>query len=154
MKNKVEQVITRFLAEVLRRPTNNEGVEVHLSWDSWDRQHHPQKVMGLSPKATRTRATRASVPSEDCLTLNNNNRGGAIPPSPSVSSITSLNAQCEIGPPLTPPSQSRGKGMHVHAFFIVRITEVWVPQFNLFTFDLSTGKICKLCVRCYLAFIH
>ncbi|KAF5306924.1 hypothetical protein FQA39_LY00154 [Lamprigera yunnana] len=99
----------RRYTEVLRRPANNEGTETHLSWDSWDRQHHPQKVMGLSPKAVRTRTSRASVPSEDCLT--NNNRGGAIPPSPSVSSISSLNAHCDIGPPLTPPYQNRGKGL-------------------------------------------
>lgn len=97
-----------LMMEVLRRPANNEGTETHLSWDSWDR-HHPHKVIGLSPKTVRTRATRASVPSEDCLT--NNNRGAAIPTSPSVSSITSLNAQSDVRLPLTPPYQNRGKGL-------------------------------------------
>lgn len=86
----------------------NDGADMHLYWDSWDR-HHPLKA-GLSPRTGRSRATRASVPSEESLGLNNNNRGGsAIPPSSSVSSISSLNTQCVLGPPLTPPP-SRGKG--------------------------------------------
>lgn len=84
---------------------------MHLYWDSWDR-HHPFKMGGLSPRTGRSRATRASVPSEESLgSFNNNNRaGGAIPPSSSVSSISSLNTQTVLGPPLTPPPQTRGKG--------------------------------------------
>ncbi|RZC38968.1 kinase suppressor of Ras 2, partial [Asbolus verrucosus] len=96
--------------DVLKRG-DNDNSDMHLYWDSWDR-HHPLKVGGLSPRTSRTRAARASVPSEDSLgVFNNNNRGGAIPPSSSVSSINSLNAQCVLGPPLTPPLQNRGKGM-------------------------------------------
>ncbi|EFA08276.1 kinase suppressor of Ras 2 isoform X1 [Tribolium castaneum] len=83
--------------------------DMHLYWDSWDR-HQNFKVGGLSPRTSRTRAARASVPSEESL-CNNNNRGGAIPPSSSVSSINSLNAdRCVLGPPLTPPPL-KGKGM-------------------------------------------
>jgi kinase suppressor of Ras 2 len=95
---------------VLKRG-DNDNSDMHLYWDSWDR-HQTFKVGGLSPRTTRTRAARASVPSEESLAVfNNNNRGGAIPPSSSVSSINSLNAQCVLGPPLTPPPQNRGKGM-------------------------------------------
>lgn len=96
--------------DVLRKG-QNEGADMHLYWDSWDR-NHPLKLVGLSPKAVRTRSARASVPSEESLaSFTNNNRGGAIPPSPSVSSINSLNAQCGmLGSPLTPPPHSRGKG--------------------------------------------
>lgn len=92
---------------------------MHLYWDSWDR-HQSHKTVGLSPRPARSRATRASVPSEECIiNYNNNNRGGAIPPSSSVSSISSLNAQCILGPPLTPPPQGRGKGMHGHDFLLI-----------------------------------
>lgn len=67
---------------------------MHFYWDSWDRSH-PLKVMGLSPRTGRSRAARASVPSEESLTtsFNNNHRIGGtgamilIPSSPSVSSI-------------------------------------------------------------------
>lgn len=87
-----------------------------LYWDSWDR-HNPLKNAGLSPRTVRSRATRASVPSEECIIGYNNNisRGGVIPPSSSVSSISSLNAKCVLTPPpLTPPPQGKGaKGMHV-----------------------------------------
>ncbi|KAJ8972622.1 hypothetical protein NQ314_000078 [Rhamnusium bicolor] len=84
--------------------------DMHLYWDSWDRHH--QLKGGLSPRPGRSRAARASVPSEESLLLNNNNRGRCeYPPSSSVSSINSLNAQCVLRPPLTPPGPNRGKGM-------------------------------------------
>nr|XP_023017146.1 kinase suppressor of Ras 2 isoform X1 [Leptinotarsa decemlineata] len=96
--------------DVLKRG-DKDNSDMLLYWDSWDRHH--QLKGGLSPRPARSRAARASVPSEDSLILNNNNnRGGAnIPPSSSVSSINSLNAQCVLGPPLTPPGQGKGKGM-------------------------------------------
>lgn len=100
---------------------------MHLYWDSWDHRHNNHfHSTGLSPRPRRSRAARASVPSEESLTLNNGSRGGAhIPPSASVSSIDSLNANVKhcgvfLGPvpPLTPPppltGQGRGKGTHVH----------------------------------------
>lgn len=98
---------------------DSDNSDMHLySWESWDRQH-PLKG-GLSPRLNRNRATRASVPSEDGLgVFTNNIRGGAIPPSSSVSSINSLNAQCVLGPPLTPPLQNRGKGTHVTACILL-----------------------------------
>lgn len=98
---------------------DSDNSDMHLySWESWDRQH-PLKG-GLSPRMNRNRATRASVPSEDGLgVFTNNIRGGAIPPSSSVSSINSLNAQCVLGPPLTPPLQNRGKGTHVIACILL-----------------------------------
>lgn len=95
---------------------------MNLYWDSWDRNH--PKSVGLSPRITRTRATRASVPSEDYISGYNNNisKGGVIPPSNSVSSISSLNV---LRPPLTPPPQGKGgKGMHdvhVYVFSIILI---------------------------------
>lgn len=102
----------RLFAEVLRRG-EKEGTDMLLYWDSWDR-HHTLKTAGLSPRIGRSRATRASVPSEESIAgYNNNNRGvggGNIPPSSSVSSISSLNTHCVLGPPLTPPPQTRGKG--------------------------------------------
>ncbi|XP_025832315.1 kinase suppressor of Ras 2 [Agrilus planipennis] len=95
--------------DVLKRG-DNDATDMHLYWDSWDRHHH-LKGVGLSPRVARSRATRASVPSEESLVLNNNNKASNILPSSSVSSINSLNAQTEIAPPLTPPLQTRGKGM-------------------------------------------
>ncbi|KAJ8923037.1 hypothetical protein NQ315_001585 [Exocentrus adspersus] len=95
--------------DVLKRGDKDTS-DMNLYWDSWDRHH--QLKGGLSPRPGRSRAARASVPSEESLLLNNNNRGGAnIPPSSSVSSINSLNAQSVLGPPLTPPGLNRGKGM-------------------------------------------
>lgn len=96
-----------------------------LCWDSWDR-HHQLKINStgsstntlatLSPRTIRSRVGRASVPSEESLiyTINNRAGGAIIPPSSSVSSINSLNAQCVLGqPPLTPPGHNiRGKGTH------------------------------------------
>ncbi|KAJ8959074.1 hypothetical protein NQ318_022330 [Aromia moschata] len=83
--------------DVLKRGDKDTS-DMHLYWDSWDRHH--QLKGGLSPRPGRSRAARASVPSEENLLMNNNNRGGAsIPPSSSVSSINSLNAQCVLGPP-------------------------------------------------------
>lgn len=99
---------------MLRRGEKDD-TDMSLYWDSWDR-HHTLKTAGLSPRIGRSRATRASVPSEESIAgYNNNNRGigsGNIPPSSSVSSISSLNTtHCVLGPPLTPPPQARGKGM-------------------------------------------
>lgn len=76
---------------------------------------------GLSPRTTRSRATRASVPSEENLYNNNHKTSSTIAPSPSVSSINSLNSSSVVlgGPPLTPPGytssvfsppKERGKG--------------------------------------------
>ncbi|XP_057665960.1 kinase suppressor of Ras 2 isoform X2 [Diorhabda carinulata] len=82
-----------------------------LHWDSWVPDHHHQVKTGLSPRPGRSRCARISVPSEENLGLNNNKGGAIIPPSSSVSSIDTLNAQCNVlGPPLTPPGQGRGKG--------------------------------------------
>ncbi|XP_045476146.1 kinase suppressor of Ras 2 isoform X1 [Harmonia axyridis] len=110
----------------------NDSSEMHLYWDSWDR-NHPLKVVGLSPRTGRSRVARASVPSEESLTagLNNNNHhiGGTgamilIPPSPSVSSICdSLNASPRCGgtllgsPPAAPDVWSKGaKSLHGSKF--------------------------------------
>lgn len=97
--------------DVVKRGDNDSDMQLY--WDSWDRHHTTLKV-GQSPRITRARASRASVPSEECLSYNNNNRGGAIPPSSSVSSISSLNYQPVLWPPLTPPPQGKVKGMHGH----------------------------------------
>ncbi|CAH1106774.1 unnamed protein product [Psylliodes chrysocephalus] len=96
----------------LKRGDNDCNDTSDLHWDSWVPDHHHQVKTGLSPRPGRSRAARTSVPSEESLGLINNiNRGGAIiPPSSSVSSIDTLNAQCNVlGPPLTPPGQGRGK---------------------------------------------
>ncbi|XP_018561202.1 kinase suppressor of Ras 2 isoform X2 [Anoplophora glabripennis] len=93
--------------DVLKRG-DKDASDMHLYWDSWDRHH---QLKGMSPRPGRSRAARASVPSEESLLLNNNRGGANIPPSSSVSSINSLNAQNVLGPPLTPPGQNRGKGM-------------------------------------------
>lgn len=98
------------LIDVVKRGDND--ADMQLYWDSWDRQNTIK--IGQSPRPARARVARASVPSEECLTYNNNNRGGAIPPSSSVSSISSLNYQPVLWPPLTPPPQGKAKGMHVH----------------------------------------
>lgn len=45
--------------------TPSDNVDIPLYWDSWDRHHHLKN--NLSPRGGRSRATRASVPSEDCL---------------------------------------------------------------------------------------
>lgn len=81
---------------------------------------------GLSPRAARSRATRASVPSEENLFNNNHKPSPTIAPSASVSSINSLNAgSAVLRPPLTPPGYSsnvfsplkeRGKGISILAF--------------------------------------
>ncbi|CAG9774043.1 unnamed protein product [Ceutorhynchus assimilis] len=87
--------------DVLKRgdQSSYETQDSHLSWDSWDRNYLKIKH-GLSPRATRTRATRASVPSEENLYNNNHKTGATIAPSPSVSSINSLNASSAVlGPP-------------------------------------------------------
>lgn len=125
-----------IISEVLRRG-EKDTADMHLYWDSWDR-HHALKTAGLSPRiggggggGGRSRAARASVPSEESIAgYNNNNNnnmrssfggggggggGGTasnLPPSSSVSSISSLNATTHsvLGPPLTPPPQTRGKG--------------------------------------------
>ncbi|KAL3272391.1 hypothetical protein HHI36_013868 [Cryptolaemus montrouzieri] len=104
----------------------NDSSDMHLYWDSWDR-NHPLKAVGLSPRTGRSRGARASVPSEDSLTvsLNNNNHRSAgqgamivIPPSPSVSSICdSLNASprfggASLGSPSAAPD-SWGKGAKI-----------------------------------------
>lgn len=125
IKISISQLINPF-ADVLRRGEKDHA-DMHLYWDSWDHQHNNHfSTTGLSPRPRRSRAARASVPSEESLALNNGNRGGVhIPPSASVSSIDSLNAsvkQCGVMlgpvPPLTPPppltGQGRGKGTHVH----------------------------------------
>lgn len=104
---------------------------MHLYWDSWDHQHNNYfNNTEISPRPRRSRTSRASVPSEESLSLNNGNRGGAnIPPSASISSIESLNANVKqfgdmLGPvpPLTPPpplsGQGRGKGTHVHDTYL------------------------------------
>ena len=120
-------VLTLCFADVLKKG-ENENSDMNLYWDSWDRGEKQQTmktlaapaapvaapvppVGGLSPRTGRSRAARASVPSEESLSVFNS-RGGAIPPSSSVSSINSLNAHCVLGPPLTPPPQTRGKGTH------------------------------------------
>ncbi|KAJ8983992.1 hypothetical protein NQ317_008697 [Molorchus minor] len=59
--------------DVLKRG-DKDASDMHLYWDSWDRHH--QLKGGLSPRPGRSRAARASVPSEESLLLNNNNRGG------------------------------------------------------------------------------
>ncbi|KAK9730071.1 Phorbol esters/diacylglycerol binding domain (C1 domain) [Popillia japonica] len=99
--------ILKKYTDVVKRGDNDSDMQLY--WDSWDRQHTTLKV-GQSPRIARARASRASVPSEDCLSYNNNNRGGAIPPSSSVSSISSLNYQPVLWPPLTPPPQGKVKG--------------------------------------------
>nr|CAI5823630.1 unnamed protein product [Callosobruchus analis] len=111
--------------------------DMHLYWDSWDRHNQLKNAVGeVSPRPGRSRAARASVPSEESL-LNNNyggggkhHRGAGGPPtaetgmsaSPSMSSIGSLNAcggggHFAVPPPLTPPpglaatASKGGKGM-------------------------------------------
>lgn len=135
---------------MLRRG-EKDAANLQLYWDSWDPPHNNHfKTTGLSPRPRRSRAARASVPSEETLGLNNNGeRGGAhIPPSASVSSIDSLNAsvtQCGVMlgsvPPLTPPppltGQGRGKGMHAHVFIHyhelhnMEIHKNFLPSVNL-----------------------
>ncbi|XP_066159270.1 kinase suppressor of Ras 2 [Euwallacea fornicatus] len=92
--------------DILKRgdQTSQETQDTNLSWDSWDRNYVKIKH-GLSPRATRSRATRASVPSEENLFNNNHKASATIAASPSVSSINSLNASSMVlvGPPLTPP---------------------------------------------------
>lgn len=73
---------------------------------------------GLSPRAVRTRATRASVPSEENLYNNNHKSSPIIAPSVSVSSINTQNASSIVlDPPLVSPEsdvfspqKERGKG--------------------------------------------
>lgn len=103
------QNLKKYTDILKRGSSEKESPDMHLYWDSWDR-HQNLRVGGLSPRTGRSRATRASVPSEENLGNFNNNRAGAIPPSSSISSISSLNTQCVLGPPLTPPPQNRGKG--------------------------------------------
>lgn len=94
--------------DILRRGDNNipDTQELTLSWDSWDRNDLKMKH-GLSPRSARSRATRASVPSEENLYNNNHKNSSAIAPSASVSGINSLNAASAVlGPPLTPPGYS------------------------------------------------
>ncbi|XP_072385303.1 kinase suppressor of Ras 2 [Diabrotica undecimpunctata] len=105
--------LKRYVGKLKRGEKDcNDTFDLH--WDSWVPDHHHQIKTGLSPRPGRSRAARTSVPCEESISLNNNNnnRGGAIiPPSSSVSSIDTLNAQCNVlGPPLTPPGQGRGKG--------------------------------------------
>lgn len=91
--------------DVLKRgdQTTQDTQDANLSWDSWDRSYLKIKH-GLSPRTGRSRATRASVPSEENLFNNNHKTSATIIPSPSVSSINSLNASSVVlGPPLTPP---------------------------------------------------
>ncbi|CAH1981232.1 unnamed protein product [Acanthoscelides obtectus] len=123
--------------------------DMHLYWDSWDRHNQLKNAVGeVSPRPGRSRAARASVPSEESL-LNNNYGGGkhhrggptagetGMSASPSMSSIGSLNACAGGGghfavvpPPLTPPpgqatsANKGGKGMHVHADTLSNITLV------------------------------
>uniref|UniRef100_A0A6P7GD17 Kinase suppressor of Ras 1-like n=1 Tax=Diabrotica virgifera virgifera TaxID=50390 RepID=A0A6P7GD17_DIAVI len=107
-------LLTKLLICKLKRGEKDCNDTFDLHWDSWVPDHHHQVKTGLSPRPGRSRAARTSVPCEESIGLNNNNnnRGGAIiPPSSSVSSIDTLNAQCNVlGPPLTPPGQGRGKG--------------------------------------------
>ncbi|KAL1488616.1 hypothetical protein ABEB36_014419 [Hypothenemus hampei] len=94
--------------DILKRDdqTSQETQDTNLSWDSWDRNYLKMKH-GLSPRATRSRATRASVPSEENLYNNNANHKtvATVAPSSSVSSINSLNVSTTIlgQPPSTPP---------------------------------------------------
>ncbi|XP_060521560.1 kinase suppressor of Ras 2 [Cylas formicarius] len=92
--------------DVLKRGESQDGTQdSNLSWDSWDRHHYLKIKSELSPRAARSRATRASVPSEENLFNNNNKPAATITSSPSVSSINSLNAGgVVLGPPLTPPA--------------------------------------------------
>lgn len=96
----------RKYTDVLKRgdQSSQDTQDANLSWDSWDRNYLKLKH-GLSPRANRSRATRASVPSEENLYNNNHKSNVSIATSPSVSSINSLNASSSIlGPaPLTPP---------------------------------------------------
>ncbi|XP_050302569.1 kinase suppressor of Ras 2 isoform X2 [Anthonomus grandis grandis] len=83
---------------------NPETQDYNLSWDSWDQNDLKMKQ---SPRINRAqRQARASVPSEENLFNNNHKASGAIAPSPSVSSIISLNSSSPMGggaAPLTPP---------------------------------------------------
>ncbi|XP_022911257.1 kinase suppressor of Ras 2 isoform X2 [Onthophagus taurus] len=105
--------------DVLKR--GDKDCEQPLHWDSWDRQNTALKLNN-SPRPPRGRSSRASVPSVESLGLNNN-RGGALPPSCSVSSISSLNAQTNPWSPLTPPPQGRGK--------VVKLPTTPPPQHRL-----------------------
>lgn len=122
--------------------------DLMLHWDSWDRHRPPSSYSkgelasaGQSPRTIpRNRAARASVPSEESLLQqfsnnnNNQNRGGALlPPSASVSNINSLNAQCMLGPPLTPPGgiSQRGKGMTPPAKRKHNIQPALLPEYPL-----------------------
>ncbi|CAG9856573.1 unnamed protein product [Phyllotreta striolata] len=103
--------LKRYVTKLKKGDADSNDIS-DLHWDSWVPDHNHQVKTGLSPRPGRSRAARTSVPSEESLGLNNNNnRGGAIiPPSSSVSSIDTLNAQCNVlGPPLTPPGHARGK---------------------------------------------
>ncbi|KAF7278778.1 hypothetical protein GWI33_008009 [Rhynchophorus ferrugineus] len=95
--------------DILKRgdaESTQETQDFTLSWGSWDRNDLKMKH-GLSPRAVRSRATRASVPSEENLFNNNHKPSPTIAPSASVSSINSLNAgSAVLRPPLTPPGNS------------------------------------------------
>ncbi|ENN76572.1 hypothetical protein YQE_07022, partial [Dendroctonus ponderosae] len=94
--------------DILKRDdqASQETQDCNLSWDSWDVSYLEMK-QGLSPRALRTRATRASVPSEENLYNNNHKLSPLIAPSASVSSINIQNAtSIVLDPPLTSPESN------------------------------------------------
>lgn len=107
--------MTVFTEVLMRGEKKESEADIPLYWDSWDHRQH----LNLSPRVQRSRTSRASVPSEDCLpgsNINSHLPGGSVStlmPSCSVSSINSLVLNSHTlntsTPPLTPPVLSRTK---------------------------------------------
>lgn len=107
-----------FTEVLMRGDKATTDADIPLYWDSWDHRQHLKN--NLSPRVLRSRISRASVPSEDCLPYSNINNshlpGGSVStlvPSCSVSSINSLVLLSQnihtTTPPLTPPVLSKTK---------------------------------------------
>ncbi|XP_052124851.1 kinase suppressor of Ras 2 isoform X2 [Frankliniella occidentalis] len=100
--------LKRYIQDLKIRGDEANDTEPPLYWDSWEHQSPQRTPTSVSPRHLRQRATRGSVPSEDCFPHNNNNF--SYSPSLGGSTSSSVNSLPQLGsstpthfPPLSPP---------------------------------------------------